>query len=259
MKHLLEYDKYVQPVAPINEGFLDDLYPKFVQWVKGWYNKIFGDGKPAAPSQGVASNIPSELMGEHMLYVPHQQGGRRTAKLFLAAKGKYKLENEDIEKLKANMPSSDPGFSVLNNASKSSAEKALAYFRYWKKQWEKYEKDAKENIAKYPEVKKGIEKSDAKHPKNFSTNFLTTVAWIESRFKKDAGAKGKQYKGLYQIGPLAFQDLKKNFKDREYVKKKAIPMDVIENPQMGNDYLKYSYDRFKSNLAELEKELANKK
>jgi hypothetical protein len=30
-------------------------------------------------------------------------------------------------------------------------------------------------------------------------------------------------------------------------------MDTVENPQMGNDYLKWAYDRFQNNLAELEK------
>jgi hypothetical protein len=35
-------------------------------------------------------------------------------------------------------------------------------------------------------------------------------------------------------------------------------MDTKQNPQMGNDYLNYAYDRFKSNLAELETEI-NKK
>jgi hypothetical protein len=29
-------------------------------------------------------------------------------------------------------------------------------------------------------------------------------------------------------------------------------LDTIENPQMGNDYLKWSYDRFENNLKELE-------
>jgi hypothetical protein len=150
------------------------------------------------------------------------------------------------------MPSSDPGYRVVTDPKSTSKQKALAYFRYWKKKWETYSRDAKSNIAKHPNVDAGIKKNDDKHPKFFSNSFLTTVAWIESRFDPSAG-KNKSYKGLFQIGNNAFSDLKKAYKDRVYVKKTTIPMDTVENPQMGNDYLKWSYDRFQSNLKELEK------
>jgi hypothetical protein len=187
-----------------------------------------------------------------MLYIPHQQGGRGAAKLFLAAKGQYKLTEEDINKLKTNMPASDPNYKIVADPNKKSRERALAYFKYWKNKWENYKRDAKANIASHPEVQNGIAKVDAKHPKFFSNDFLTTVAWIESRFDPKAG-KARPYKGLFQIGSDAFSDLKKTYKDRLYSKRTDIPMDTVENPQMGNDYLKWSYDRFQNNLAELEK------
>jgi len=254
MKHLLEYDKYVQPEAPVNEGFIFDMYPRFINWLKGWYKKITGsstDTKTKGSVVNASENLPVEMQGEHMLYVPHQQGGRGSAKLFLAAKGKYKLEQKDIDKIKSNMPSSDPGYKIITDPKKSSKEKALAYFRYWKKKWEAYSRDAKSNITKHPKVDSGIKKNDDKHPKFFSNDFLTTVAWIESRFDPLAG-KNKSYKGLFQIGNDAFSDLKKTYRDRTYVKRSTIPLDTIENPQMGNDYLKWSYDRFQSNLKDLE-------
>jgi len=257
MKHLLEYDKYVEPSAPVNEAFIFDMYPKFISWLKGWYKKIVGSMTPdkADPKKAIASSLPDEMQGEHMLYVPHQQGGRGSAKLFLAAKGNYKLEQKDIDKIKSNMPSSDPEYKIVTDPKKSSKEKALAYFRYWKKRWASYSKDAKSNIAKHPKVDSGIKKNDDKHPKFFSNDFLTTVAWIESRFDPLAG-KNKSYKGLFQIGNDAFSDLKKTYRDRTYVKRTSIPLDTIENPQMGNDYLKWSYDRFENNLKELEGEKA---
>jgi hypothetical protein len=255
MKHLLEYDKYVEPNVPISEGIVDDLYPKFVKWVKSWYTKIFGSGNSTSFPAGVAAqSTPPEITGEHMLYVPHQQGGRRTAKLFLAAKGQYNLTPEDVDKLKKNMPSADPGMSVLNNPKASSKDKALAYFKYWKGQWDKYSKEAKQNIVNHKEVKTGISSIS---PKYFSQDFLETVAWIESRFDPKAGAQ-KTFKGLFQIGPDAMKDLKRKYPDRKYSKLTKIPMDTKQNPQMGNDYLNYAYDRFKSNLAELETEI-NKK
>jgi len=255
MKHLLEYDKYVEPAAPVNEGVLDDLYPKFLKWVKSWYTKMFGGNKPNMPSVSAqAKPTPPEITGEHMLYVPHQQGGRRTAKLFLAAKGEYDLTQEDVDKLKKNMPSSDPGMSVLNNPKATSKDKALAYFKYWKGQWDKYSKDAKQNIEKHKDVKSGI---SLVSPKYFSQDFLETVAWIESRFDPKAGLN-KTFKGLFQIGPDAMKDLKRKYPDRKYAKLSKIPMDTKQNPQMGNDYLNYAYDRFKSNLTELESEI-NKK
>ena len=196
--------------------------------------------------------LPQEIEGDHMMYVPHQQGGRGAAKLFLAAKGQYKLTEDDINKLKTNMPASDPNYKIVADTKKTSKERALAYFKYWKKTWENYKRDAKANIASHPEVQNGIAKVDAKHPKFFSNDFLTTVAWIESRFDPKAG-KTRPYKGLFQIGNDAFSDLKKTYKDRLYSKRTDIPMDTVENPQMGNDYLKWSYDRFQNNLAELEK------
>ena len=256
MRHLLEYDKYIEPNVPINEGIFD-LYPIFVSWLKSWYNKTFNSAsglKTIAGPASSASNLPDEIVGPHMLYVPHQQGGRGAAKLFLAAKGQYKLDADDISKLKKNMPSADPGFSIVNDPKKSSKEKSLAYFRYWKKKWDAYSKEAKANVTKHNDVKAGIDKVN---PKFFTNDFLETVAWIESRFNPKAGAN-KTFKGLFQIGPDAMKDLKKKFPDRKYTKLSSIPMDTKQNPQMGNDYLKYSYDRFQKNIVDLEKELTKK-
>lgn len=253
MKNLLEYDKYVQPSAPINESYITDIYPAFFKWLKSWFNKIFGERTTSISK--TLEKLPPEIEGEHMLYVPHQQGGRGAAKLFLAAKGQYDLSKDDISKLVSNMPSNDPGYPILKDPKSSSKQKSLAYFKYWKNKWEKYSKEAKENITKHPEVRKGIAKVDEKHPKFFSNDFLTTVAWIESRFDPKAGSS-RPYKGLFQIGNDAFSDLKKTYKDRVYTKKSAIPMDTVENPQMGNDYIKWAYDRFQENLKELEKNKA---
>ena len=250
MKHLFEYDKYVMPSAPVNEGFITDIFPAFLKWLREWFNKKANDRNMIF--QLPTGLLPQEIEGDHMMYVPHQQGGRGAAKLFLAAKGQYKLAEDDINKLKTNMPASDPNYKIVADTKKTSKERALAYFKYWKKTWENYKRDAKANIANHPEVQNGIAKVDAKHPKFFSNDFLTTVAWIESRFEPKAG-KTRPYKGLFQIGSGAFSDLKKTYKDRLYSKRTDIPMDTVENPQMGNDYLKWSYDRFQNNLAGLEK------
>jgi hypothetical protein len=249
MKHLFEYDKYVMPSAPVNEGFVTDIFPAFLKWLREWFSKKLSDKNMIIQ---IPTGLPQEISGDHMLYIPHQQGGRGAAKLFLAAKGQYKLTEEDINKLKTNMPASDPNYKIVADPNKKSRERALAYFKYWKNKWENYKRDAKANIASHPEVQNGIAKVDAKHPKFFSNDFLTTVAWIESRFDPKAG-KTRPYKGLFQIGSDAFSDLKKTYKDRLYSKRTDIPMDTVENPQMGNDYLKWSYDRFQNNLAELEK------
>jgi len=250
MKNLLEYDKYVMPSAPVNEGFVTDIFPAFLKWLREWFNKKKNDRNMIF--QLPTGLLPQEIEGDHMMYVPHQQGGRGAAKLFLAAKGQYKLTEEDINKLKNNMPASDPNYKIVADPKKTSKERALAYFKYWKKTWENYKRDAKANIASHPEVQKGIAKVDDKHPKFFSNDFLTTVAWIESRFDPKAG-KTRPYKGLFQIGSDAFSDLKKTYKNRIYSNSSVIPTDTVENPQMGNDYLKWAYDRFKNNLAELEK------
>ena len=258
MKHLFEYDKYVMPSAPVNEGFITDIFPAFLKWLREWFNKKANDRNMIF--QLPTGLLPQEIEGDHMMYVPHQQGGRGAAKLFLAAKGQYKLTEDDINKLKTNMPASDPNYKIVADTKKTSKERALAYFKYWKKTWENYKRDAKANIASHPEVQKGIAKVDAKHPKFFSNDFLTTVAWIESSFEPKAGfdpktGKTGPYKGLFQIGNGAFSDLKKIYKDKDrlYSQRADIPMDTVENPQMGNDYLKWAYERFQNNLAELEK------
>ena len=95
MKHLLEYDKYVEPSAPVNEAFIFDMYPKFISWLKGWYKKLIGSNTTDSAKKPIASNLPDEMQGEHMLYVPHQQGGRGSAKLFLAAKAEANINPRD--------------------------------------------------------------------------------------------------------------------------------------------------------------------
>ena len=249
MKHLFEYDKYVMPSAPVNEGFVTDIFPAFLKWLREWFNKKANARNTVTQ---IPTGLPQGISGEHMLYIPHQQGGMGTAKLYLAAKGEYELTATDITKVKNNMPASDLNYTIVVDPNKTSKEKALAYFKYWKDKWEFSKGKAKADIASHPEVQKGIAKVDANHPKFFSNDFLTTVAWIESRFDPKAGKAGP-HKGLFQIGSDAFSDLKKTYKNRVYSNSSVIPMDTVENTQMGNDYLKWANDRFQNSLAELEK------
>jgi hypothetical protein len=237
MKHIKEYGEFNLNES-INENLVGDIWERFKALIK----RLFV-GTPAptpAPKAKApkAPTVPPQIEGQHMLYLPHQQGPSGAAKLVKIAKGKEKLDASLRSKLLNNMPSSDPNYNKVKTSIDKDA--VLAFLDYQKNTWVNYEKDALSKI-KAPEnlnVKKAIEKVTNKQ---FPINFLTTVAYKESRFNPNPPTN-KSYRGLFQIGDLAWKQLKRINPSR--YKGAKPPLNTTLNAQAGHDYLKWSYDQF---------------
>ena len=74
---------------------------------------------------------------------------------------------------------------------------------------------------------------------------MYTVAFKESSLNPQP-KKNKSYRGLFQIGDLAWQQLKKiNPKD---FKGGLAPLEPKKNAQAGHDYLAWAYDLFEKKI-----------
>lgn len=237
MKHIKEYEEFNYE-QPLNEGFVGDIWERFKALVK----RLFS-GTPKPLNKPKAPTVPPQIEGQHMLYLPHQQGPSGAAKIVKIAKGKEKLDSALRSKLLNNMPSSDPNYNKVKTEKDKNA--VLAFLDYQKSTWGSYEKQALTTI-KDPaniKVKKAIEKvSNRKLP----VEFLTTVAYKESRFNPNPPSN-KAYRGLFQIGDLAWKQLKQI--DPVKYKGSKPPLNTTLNAQAGHDYLKWSYDQFEKLMA----------
>jgi hypothetical protein len=241
MQNLKSFSDY-DPSENINEG-LTDFFRKAIEYIVNWFKR---ETKDQSLVKKVVKASPYD-QGDHMLYIPHQQGAKGAAKIVLAAGGKYKFTKEEINKLIDNLPTLDPALKIVKDPKKSSKEKAIAFLEYQKRTWDKYRREALSNIQKHPKVKKGIEKIKNKH---FPNEFLTTVAWKESSFNPKVTGT---YRGLYQIGDLAWSDLKRI--DPQKYKGPKAPLDTVINPQAGNDFIKMQNERFQKKLSEYTQKL----
>ena len=98
------------------------------------------------------------------------------------------------------------------------------------------------NNPKYLKAKKAIDSiKDPQLPKEF----LTTVAFKESSLNPNPPTN-KTYKGLFQIGPSAWAELKRVMPAK--YKGSVIPIEPRKNAQAGHDYLKLTYDRFQKKI-----------
>lgn len=232
MKHIKEYEEF-EPSESLNEGLVGDIWERF----KALMKRIFGktEVKPKTPA---APTVPPQIEGKHMLYLPHQQGPSGAAKLVKIAKGQEKLDTAMRSKLLNNMPSSDTRYAKVKTGKDKEA--VLAFLDYQKGTWKNYEKEALSEIKdpKHSIVKKAIEKVPNKQ---LPVDFLTTVAYKESRFNPNPPTN-KSYRGLFQIGDLAWKQLKQ-INPQKYKGSKP-PLNTALNAQAGHDYLKWSYDQF---------------
>jgi hypothetical protein len=240
MKHIKEYEIFHSNES-INENIFTDIWERF----KALTKKLFA-GTPAPTPAPVAKpkapTVPSQIEGQHMLYLPHQQGPSGAAKIVKIARGKEKLDAALRSKLLNNMPTSDPNYEKVKTLNDKDA--VLAFLDYQKNTWGKYEKDALSEIKspKNLNVKKAIEKVA---DKQFPVNFLTTVAYKESSFNPNPPTN-KSYSGLYQIGDLAWKQLKK-INPSKYKGDKP-SLNPVLNAQAGHDYLKWTYEQFEKLL-----------
>jgi len=234
LKHIKEYEEFSG--EPLNEG-MDDLWERLKKKMKSIFLSDGSKEIKTTPPQ-IKKKNDDLLLGEHMLYLPHQQGPSGTAELINVLRGKSKLSSEMRNKLLKNIPSSDIRYSRVKSGNDIDA--ASAFLEYQKITWDQYKKDALSKIKEpqNSQVKKALESIPNK---KLPLDFLTTVAYKESRFVP-APKTNTSYRGLFQIGDLAWKQLKMEFPEK-YTGAKA-PLDPFKNAQAGHDFLGLSYEQF---------------
>ena len=220
----------------LNEGMFGNLTNSFKNWVAGFWKKT--------PQAKKVSKAPDYLNGEHMLYIPHQQGPDGAAKIFKAASGMGKLDTDMRKKLLGNVPTGSSYYNIIKDPKKSSKEVAIAFLKYYAENWNRLKKEALVLITK-PEYKKARVAIDSIQNPQLPKEFLTTVAFKESSLDPNP-KRNRTYKGLFQIGPLAWAELKRLIPTR--YKGNQIPLDPKKNAQAGHDYLKITNDIFQKKL-----------
>ena len=236
---LLKYSEFVE--HRINENSLNEQ-GMAASWLKfqGWWKNLWNKKKP---KENVAS-APSYLTGKHLLYIPHQQGPVGAATIVNAAMGKGELGPNVRKNILGNVPTNSKYYNIIKDPKKSGKEAAIAFLSYYSDNWTKLEKEAMSliNNPKYLKAKKAIDSiKDPQLPKEF----LTTVAFKESSLNPNPPTN-KTYKGLFQIGPNAWAELKRVMPTK--YKGSIIPIEPRKNAQAGHDYLKLTYDRFQKKI-----------
>jgi hypothetical protein len=241
--------KYIKEFEEISSGHLNeslgDAWERFKKKILDLFSKKEAEQAPkvvSAPVSKIPPKPPLPIFGQHMLYLPHQQGPEGASKLVKIVKGSAELDETLRKKLLNNMPSSDPGYQKVKAGP--GREAVLAFLTYQKNTWDKYVKEATKeiNLPENKNVKIAIDSiKDRKLPKEF----LYTVAYIESRLQPKP-KKNPSYRGLFQIGNLAWEQLKRI--NPLSHKGKIAPLDPHKNSQAGHDYLSWSYDQFEKKI-----------
>jgi hypothetical protein len=236
MRYLKEYKEFNDYSERIDEQ--GGIWDKFKKTVLDFFTS-----KPrSVDKKSKTSKTIDIINGPHMLYLPHQQGPTGAAKLVKIIKGKEKLDPTLRRNMLNNMPSSYKGYDVVRNGKDRDA--VMAFLIYQRDTWKKLESEALKEIndPKNAKVKDALFKIKSSE---FPNHFLTTVAYKESRF--DPNPKSNpSFKGLFQIGDSAWQQLKRI--DPKKYKGSKPPLKVSKNVEAGYDYLKWSYDQFEKNL-----------
>jgi hypothetical protein len=235
LKHIKEYNTF-SPDENINEG-LYNLWDSLKSAIKTLITGVKSTGYMPIPKV-----INPLLVGEHMLYLPHQQGPKGAARIVKILTGKDKLDSGLRRNMYNNMPSSDVRYMRVYKGDDIDA--VTAFLEYQKKTWDTYKK---EGASKIDSIENNKVKNAINSVKNnqLPPGFLVTVAYKESRFVPNP-TTNKTYTGLFQIGPSAWDELKRNFPSK-YTGNKA-PASPKENSQAGYDYIKLAYDQFEKLL-----------
>lgn len=236
---LLKYSEFVN--QKVNEGILNEQGMAPVWWkIQAWWKSLWNRKKP----KGDVASAPAYLTGKHLLYIPHQQGPVGAAAIVNAAMGRGSLEPRTRKNLLGNVPTNTKYYNTIKDPKKSDKEAAIAFLTYYSDNWNKLEKEAMSliNNPKYSKAKKAI---DAIKDPELPKEFLTTVAFKESSLNPNPPTN-RTYKGLFQIGPAAWAELKRVLPTK--YKGSAIPLDPKKNAQAGHDYLKLTYDRFQKKI-----------
>jgi soluble lytic murein transglycosylase-like protein len=238
LKTFEEFKSDFNSSQKLTEGAIGNMLLSFKNWAAGFWKKTPEAKKiPKAPP-------PSYLIGEHILYIPHQQGPDAAAKIFKAASGLGKLDPDIRKKLLVNVPTGSSYYNVIKDPKKTSKQVAVAFLKYYSENWNSLKKEALNLIIK-PEYKKAKLAIDSIQNLQLPKDFLTTVAFKESSLNPNP-SRNKKYRGLFQIGPLAWAELKRVMPFK--YKGNQIPLDPKKNAQAGHDYLKHTNDIFQKKL-----------
>jgi hypothetical protein len=236
MRYLKEYKEFNDYSERIDEQ--EGIWDKFKKTVLDF----FTSSPKAVVKKSEVSKTVDVISGPHMLYLPHQQGPTGASRLVNIIKGKDTLDPTLRNNLLNNIPRSYPGYNIVKTGKDKDA--VVAFLTYQRDTWKKLEEEALREIndpknAKIKTALFNIQSSE------FPKNFLTTVAYKESRF--DPNPKSNpSFSGLFQIGDSAWQQLKKI--DPKKYKGSKPPKIIAKNVEAGYDYLKWSYDQFEKNL-----------
>lgn len=235
LKKFHEFD-YLRESQELNEGIFRNLISDFKNWVTSFWKKT--------PEAKKVPKTPDYLSGEHMLYIPHQQGPDGAAKIFKAASGLVKLNPAMRKKLLVNVSTGSVYYNIIKDPKQTSKQVAIAFLKYYSENWNLLKKEALSLITK-PEYKKARVAIDSIQNPQLPKEFLTTVAFKESSLDPNP-KRNREYKGLFQIGPLAWAELKRLMPTR--YKGNQIPLDPKKNAQAGHDYIKITNDIFQKKL-----------
>lgn len=230
----------------LNEGILNESWPvwdSFLNWLVGLFKKT---ETKESPEQKKTQEPPKYLTGQHMLYIPHQQGPLGAKVIYQAARGKSKMSPELKYKLSVNVPTGSEYYKIIKDLKSSDKDIAIAYLKYYQENWERIKNEAMALINR-PEYKKVKEAIDKIQNPTLPKEFLYTVAFKESSLRENPGTK--KHVGLFQIGPLAWGELKRVYPTK--YKGSVIPKDAVKNAQAGHDYLSYTYEQFKKKIESL--------
>jgi hypothetical protein len=232
-----------------NEGVLNESWPSwntFWNWLVGIFKKT-EDKDEVKPTP---IEPPKYLTGQHMIYIPHQQGSLGASVIYQAARGKSKMSPQLREKLAVNVPTGSSYYKTIKDPKSSDKSAAIAYLQYYNENWERIKNEANAliNRQEYKKVKEAIDK--IQNP-TLPKEFLYTVAFKESSLRENPGTK--KYVGLFQIGPLAWAELKRVYPNK--YKGSQIPKNLSQNAQAGHDYLSHIYEKFKKKIESIQSDI----
>lgn len=241
-------EQRIKNFSDFNESILNESF-SWPQWsiFLNWLKALFSKSEEKTSPQKKEKVAPAYLTGQHMLYIPHQQGSLGARVIYLAARGMGKMSTNLKYKLSQNVPTGSEYYNIIKNPKSSDQQSATAYLKYYSENWDKIKNEALQLISK-PEFKKIKDAIDKIENPLLPKEFLYTVAFKESSFRENPGSK--KYVGLFQIGPMAWAELKR-INPSKY-KGNVIPIDPRKNAQAGHDYLAHTYNQFKKKIEPLE-------
>lgn len=129
MRYLKEYKEFNDYSERIDEQ--EGIWDKFKKTVLDF----FTSSPKAVVKKSVVSKTIDVISGNHMLYLPHQQGPTGASRLVNIVKGKDTLDPTLRNNLLNNIPRSYPGYNIVKTGKDKDAVRAFLMYQRdtWKK------------------------------------------------------------------------------------------------------------------------------